>query len=466
MGILSGMKRALDRSAWPPVRHRDERLPSLRELRRICEEPYAFWLDSALADGRLGVASFWGADPFLILRSYGTAIELWTRGGTHRFSGSPFETLRELLRQYGASAGSGRDAGGAVGYLAYELKRFVENLPQRVSDDLGLPECYLCFYDRIAGFDPRPHAVAGSALPRYSPLDDADVPPSNFSREDYRRAVRRARDYIFAGDVYQVNLSQRFQLPLASSPFEAYLRLRGHNPAPFAAYLNLPEAQVLSASPERFLRFDPDNRRVQTRPIKGTRPRGRTPEEDEAMARELVESEKDRAENVRIVDLERNDLGRVAEIGSVRVRELAALETLPTVFHLTSMVEATLREDSDLVDLLLATFPGGSITGAPKIRAMEIIDELEPTVRSVYTGAIGRIGFDGSMDLNIAIRTIVVRDGTANFQAGGGIVADSDPEMEYQETLHKARAQRDAITGSGSPATDGVRRYAVDISQR
>ncbi len=184
------------------------------------------------------------------------------------------------------------------------------------------------------------------------------------------------------------------------------------------------------------------------------------------MARELVESEKDRAENVMIVDLERNDLGRVAEIGSVRVRELAALETLPTVFHLTSTVEATLREDCDLVDLLLATFPGGSITGAPKIRAMEIIDELEPTVRSVYTGAIGRIGFDGSMDLNIAIRTIVVRDGTANFQAGGGIVADSDPEMEYQETLHKARALGDAVAGPGSSGTNEVRRYAVDISQR
>jgi para-aminobenzoate synthetase component 1 len=303
-------------------------------------------------------------------------------------------------------------------------------------------------------------------VPRHSPLDDADVPPSSFSPEDYRRAVGRARRYIFAGDVYQVNLSQRFQLPLACNPFDAYLRLRSHNPAPFAAYLNLPEGQVLSASPERFLRFDPRGRRVQTRPIKGTRPRGRTPVEDEAMARELLKSEKDRAENVMIVDLERNDLGRVAEIGSVRVMELASLETLPTVFHLTSTVEATLREDRDPVDLLLATFPGGSITGAPKIRAMEIIDELEPTARSVYTGAIGRIGFDGSLDLNIAIRTIVVKGRAAYFQAGGGIVADSDPEMEYRETLHKARALRDALTASGSSVADGVRRHAVDISQR
>ena len=219
------------------------------------------------------------------------------------------------------------------------------------------------------------------------------------------------------------------------------------NPAPFAAYLNLPEVRVMSASPERFLHFDQHTRRVQTRPIKGTRPRGKTAGEDRRLARELLESEKDRAENVMIVDLERNDLGRVAEIGSVRVTELAVLEPLPTVFHLTSTVEATLREDRDLVDLLLATFPGGSITGAPKIRAMEIIDELEPTARSVYTGAIGYIGFDGSMDLNIAIRTILVKDGRAYFQAGGGIVADSDPELEYQETLHKASALVEALEG-------------------
>jgi para-aminobenzoate synthetase component 1 len=250
------------------------------------------------------------------------------------------------------------------------------------------------------------------------------------------------------------------------SPFDVYLQLRSHNPAPFSAYINLPEVQLLSASPERFLRFDPGNRRLQTRPIKGTRPRGRTEEEDEALARKLLASEKDRAENVMIVDLERNDLGRVAEIGSVRVTELASLETLPTVFHLASTVEATLREDRDVVDLLLATFPGGSITGAPKIRAMEIIDELEPTARSVYTGAIGYLGFDGSIDLNIAIRTILVRQGVAYFQAGGGIVADSDPEMEYQETLHKASALRDVLIGSGLSDTNGVRHYAVDISQR
>ena len=416
----------------------DAPTPDIRDLRRICEQPYGFWLDSALADERFGSVSLSGAEPSLILRSRGPAVELWTRGGTHRFSGSPFETLRELLRERAGTAGA------AVGYLAYELKRFVEDVPARARDDLGLPECHLCFYDRVARFDPRP-LVGHAPAPRRSPLDGAGAPPSNFEPADYKRVVQRVRDYIVAGDIYQVNLSQRFSLPLADAPFDAYLRLRANNPAPFAAFVGMPEASVLSASPERFLSFDPVTRRVQTRPIKRTRPRGRTAAEDEALAAELLASAKDRAENVMIVDLERNDLGRVAAIGSVRVTELAALETFPTVFHLTSTVEATLREDRDLVDLLLAAFPGGSITGAPKIRAMEIIDELEPAARGVYTGAIGYIGFDGSMDLNIAIRTIVVKGGVAYFQAGGGIVADSDPEAEYQETLHKAWALAGAV---------------------
>ncbi|MDP2675850.1 MAG: aminodeoxychorismate synthase component I [Dehalococcoidia bacterium] len=420
----------------------DAPTPDIRDLRRVCEQPYGFWLDSALADDRLGRVSLFGAEPGLILRSRGPEVELWTRGGTHRFSGSPFETLRELLRERAGTPGA------AVGYLAYELKRFVEDVPSAAVDDLGLPECHLCFYDRVARFDAHLPATGQVVVPRHSPLDDAEAPPSNFDPLAYKRSVQRVRDYIVAGDIYQVNLSQRFSLPLAGDPFDAYLRLRDRNPAPFAAYIAMPEARVLSASPERFLSFDPVTRRVQTRPIKGTRPRGRTPEEDEALAAALLASVKDRAENVMIVDLERNDLGRVAAVGSVRVTELAALETFPTVFHLTSTVEATLRDDRDLVDLLLAAFPGGSITGAPKIRAMEIIDELERAARGVYTGAIGYIGFDGRMDLNIAIRTIVVKDGVAYFQAGGGIVADSDPEMEYQETLHKAWALAAAVTGA------------------
>jgi para-aminobenzoate synthetase component 1 len=425
--------------------------PSLADLRRACEQPHAVWLDSALVDGRSGAVSFLGVEPFLVMRSRGDAIELWTRGATHRFDGDPFETLRELLRE-----NAGRPDGAALGYLSYELKRFVERVPELAADDLELPECCLCFYERVAAFDASPLAVEAAALPRVSPLGEVRAPPGNFSRRAYVGAVRRALDYIVAGDIYQVNLSQRFRLPLPGDPLEAYLELRRRNPAPFAAYLNLPEAQVLSASPERFLRLDSVSRRIETRPIKGTRPRGRWPEEDEWLAQELLGSEKDRAENVMIVDLERNDLGRVAEIGSVRVRELAALETFPTVFHLTSTIEARLRQDRDAVDLLRATFPGGSITGAPKIRAMEIIDELEPTARSVYTGAIGRLGFDGSLDLNIAIRTIIAKGDVAYFQAGGGIVADSDPELEYEETLYKAAGLASALAGERSGAGTGA----------
>lgn len=270
---------------------------------------------------------------------------------------------------------------------------------------------------------------------------------STFTPDAYHRAVERAKRYIVAGDIYQVNLSQRFEAPIRQKPSELYLRLRQLNPAPFAAYLNFPEVQVLSASPERFLLFDPTSRSVQTRPIKGTRPRGATPDRDRLLCQELLASEKDHAENVMIVDVERNDLGRVADIGSVQVPHLAALESFATVFHLTSTVQARLRPDRDLVDLLLATFPSGSITGAPKIRAMEVIDELEPTARGIYTGAIGYIGFDGSLELNIAIRTILVKGETAYFQAGGGIVADSDPEAEYQETLDKASALAQAVLG-------------------
>ena len=426
-------------------------------LRQICSEPYGFWLDSAMIDGQPDQASFCGRDPFLVLRSKGDFVEIAGRSRTHRCQANPFEVLRHLLREHGRRASLPPGFTGTVGYLAYDLRRFVEDVPHRAVDDLGLPECYLCFYDNIVRFDPRLTAVdCQTAIGRSPPAEAIEVPVANFTAEAYRRAVERVREYIFAGDVYQVNLSQRFQLPLRESPFAAYLRLRSLNPASFAAYLNLPEVQVLSASPEQFLHFDPRTRRVRTRPIKGTRPRGRTVREDDQLARELLASEKDRAENVMIVDLERNDLGRVAEVGSVQVAEIAALETLPTVFHLTSTVEATLREDHDLVDLLLATFPGGSITGAPKIRAMEIIDELEPTARSVYTGAIGYIGMDGSLDLNIAIRTILAKDGKAYFQAGGGIVADSDPELEYHETLHKARALVEAVTGV----------YAMGLRQR
>ncbi len=280
--------------------------------------------------------------------------------------------------------------------------------------------------------------LANAIAPRNDTQNKEIMLKSNFTPEEYMKAVNRVREYIAAGDVFQVNLSQRFEADLKISPFKLYKRLRAVNPAPFASYLNFPGAAIVSASPERFLKVKGDL--VETRPIKGTRPRGKDSAEDERLAYELVHSAKDRAENVMIVDLERNDLGRVCHYGTVKVTELAILETFPTVFHLTSTIMGRLRRGKSNIDLLKATFPGGSITGAPKVRAMEIIDELEPTKRSVYTGSIGYLSFNEDMDINIVIRTFLIKEGKAYFQVGGGIIYDSDPEAEYMETLDKARA--------------------------
>jgi para-aminobenzoate synthetase component 1 len=268
---------------------------------------------------------------------------------------------------------------------------------------------------------------------------------SSFTRQGYLDAVARVREYIFAGDIFQANLSQRFEAPLEESAWSFYTRLRERNAVPFAAFLDFPEAVVVSASPERFLRVDSQGL-VETRPIKGTRPRGLGPEHDAALGQALAESTKDRAENLMIVDLMRNDLSRVCAPHSVRVSELFALERYATVYHLVSTVVGTLGPGVDASDLFRAAFPGGSITGAPKLRAMEIIAELEPSRRGVYCGSIGYWSVTGELDTSIAIRTAVLQDGRVYFSAGGGIVADSDPEQEYRETLDKARAMIDALS--------------------
>jgi para-aminobenzoate synthetase component 1 len=260
-------------------------------------------------------------------------------------------------------------------------------------------------------------------------------------------AVTRVRDYIVAGDIFQANLSQRLEAPLEEDPWHLYRRLREVNPAPFAAYLEFDGVYVASASPERFLRVEPDGR-VETRPIKGTRPRGQSPIHDAALSRSLWDSEKDRAENLMIVDLLRNDLSRTCRPGTVRVPELFALEGYQTVHHLVSTVVGQLAPGMDALDLLAAAFPGGSITGAPKVRAMEIIAELEPSRRGVYCGSIGYLSTTGAMDTSIVIRTLVALGGRVTFSVGGGIVADSDPEGEYQETLDKARALVTALAGA------------------
>ena len=270
--------------------------------------------------------------------------------------------------------------------------------------------------------------------PLSSPLE------SNFTRAEYEAAVRRIRDYIAAGDVYQVNLAQRFAGRFDGSGLDLYRRLTARNPAPFGAYVQSDDCTVASVSPERFLRLDAATRVAEARPIKGTRPRGATPAADRALAQELLASAKDRAENVMIVDLLRNDLGKVCRTGSVSVPELFGLESHPTVHHLVSTVTGVLRDDADAFDLLRAAFPGGSVTGAPKIRAMEIIAALERAPRGIYCGAIGYVSATGAMDWNIPIRTVVLRDRTATCHAGAGIVWDSDPAVEYAETLAKAQA--------------------------
>jgi len=454
--------------------------PDAFELFR--KEPFSFFLDSGMDPHKLGRYSFIGSSPFLVLSTRGRDIKLMRGNEKTRLTGNPFDVLNQLLEVYHLDdcASPAPFIGGAVGYLSYDLCHFIERLPDTAVDDLQLPECYFGFYDLVLVFDnledkayiistgfpelrePERKERAENRLKEVkeklahlsvfgtdalftsvsSPAGQVAL-KGGFTHQEYVDAVEKARQYIIAGDIFEVNISQRFETELTITPYELYCRLRQINPAPFACYLGFDDVTVVSASPERFIRTRGDW--VETRPVKGTRKRGRTPEEDEVLAGELLNSVKDRAENMMIVDLERNDLGRVCRYGSVKVTELAILEAFPTVFHLTSTVEGRLRKDKNCIDLLKATFPGGSITGAPKVRAMEIIDELEPTRRSVYTGCIGYLGFNGDIDINITIRTFLVKGNKAYFQVGGAVVYDSDPEDEYQETLHKGRALIDAL---------------------
>ena len=484
----------------PHVQSRTQGSPVIEEMTNhldapdcyaaVKDRPWSFFLDSGMNPDNLGRYSFIGCDPFLVLSSGGD-IQLLSKDGRRSIRGNPFDVLQGLLKRYAVELAPSPVpfTGGAVGYFGYDLCHFIERLPATAVDDLQLPDCCVAFYDSAIAFDhvenrayvvatgnPEVEAVRREkdARERIGELKElvnracglgrsgahsatSRIPAaasglrSNFTRDEYIRAVAKAIEYIAAGDIFQVNLSQRFDVDLSVDPYELYLRLRGINPAPFASYLNFGDVVVAGASPERFLHVSGD--RVETRPMKGTRPRGRSAAEDESLASELLASAKDRAENIMIVDLERNDLGKVCEYGSVRVKELCTLEKYATVFQLTSTVEGRLRAGADRIDLLKACFPGGSITGAPKVRAMEIIDELEPTRRGIYTGAVGYMGFDGGMDLNIAIRTFVVKGGRAYFQAGGGIVADSEPQAEYQETLDKAWALMAAL-GLQSMGTD------------
>lgn len=435
-------------------------------------------------DHPLSRHSFIGLDPFLILRARdrNVLLESLPDGGRETLLADPFDVLRGILAACRLEPASGAPAfrSGGIGYLSYEMGRHVERLPCKALDDLGLPECYFVFYRSILAHDSDrsayalftldlPGADAGrkgsgheKTLARVRRgLEDpgparawrtSSLPlslKSHFTPAEYTRSILRILRYIEEGDIYQVNLSQRFHTPYNGDPYGLFLRLYQINPAPFFAYLNPGPFQIISSSPERFLRLQGD--RIETRPIKGTLPRGKNPGEDRANGEELLRSEKNRAELAMITDLLRNDIGRVSAYGTVRVEEAARLETYTNVFHLVSIVTGRMAAGRDLIDLLRATFPGGSITGCPKIRSMEIIDELEPTVRSVYTGSIGYLGFDGSADLNIAIRTLIYRGEDLYYQVGGGIVYDSDPRSEYEETLHKAASMREAIASTCTP---------------
>lgn len=464
-------------------------------FQRLAHLPHALFLDSALRHPTLGRYSFVTADPFAWLWSRGRSVFLADRtdgGPVVRLEpADPFHVLAERLARFRGETVPGLPPfqGGAAGLFGYDLCHHLERLPRPSVDEFAIPDLALGFYDCVLAFDhaqdrawiistgfpeiepaARRHRAAarlaqmkewiGTTSPprsRSGLVHERTVTPafrhalahrvpglsSNMDRDGYLRAVQRAIEYINAGDCFQVNVAQRLLHPATLPPLELYRRLRERNPATFATYFDLGDFVLASASPERFLRVDQGE--VETRPIKGTRPRGATPTEDQARVAELLGSAKDRAENVMIVDLLRNDLGRVCQYGSVRVHAVCGLESYQFVHHLVSEVRGRLRAGLGPVDLVRAAFPGGSVTGAPKVRAMEIIAELEPTARGPYCGSLGYIGFDGAMDTNILIRTFTVGRGWVQFPVGGGIVADSDPESEYEETLHKAEGMLRAL---------------------
>lgn len=451
-------------------------LPPAEVFALFAEQPNSVFLDSGKDLNGMGRYSFIARDPFLVFSSKDQTISIEEQGHTHSFTGNPFAELKRLLAKYKTQKVAGLPplTGGVIGYFGYDMGYLLETLPANSVDDLQNPDCILGFYDTVLIVDHQENKayIASNGFPeeetarrqtraeerieelaalvaaaRPLPLPKPQIPEgeyqSNFTCKGHCDMVQRGIDYIAAGDIFQVNLTQRFQAKVTVPPYELYRYLRHINPAPFASYLNFAEVVVASASPERYLLVT-DNQ-VETRPIKGTRPRGQDPESDRQFREELLASEKDRAELVMIIDLERNDLGRVCEFGSVRVPDLIRLEEYATVFHLVSTVVGKLCPGKDVIDLVTASFPGGSITGAPKVRAMEIIDELEKVRRNIYTGSIGYIDFNGDADLNIVIRTFVIKGDQAYYQVGGGIVADSVPELEYEESLDKARALMRAL---------------------
>ncbi len=431
------------------------------------ERPYAFLLESVEGGETIARYSFLGGDPFLITR--------YRDGQPAGF----MQNLRSTMARFKSVKLPNLPpfTGGAVGYFGYDMVRTIEDIPKTGRDDLGIDDAALMFYKTVLAFDHLRHQihiisnimVDESREPievQYNkavdeirqieqilraPLEILEVARngkelvvrSNFEKKDYLNAVAAAKEYIAAGDIFQVVLSQRFEVDLPASPFEIYRALRIVNPSPYMYFLKMPDASIVGSSPEMLVRVR--NREVEYRPIAGTLPRGKDEAEDEALAEKLRDDEKERAEHLMLVDLGRNDLGRVSKYGTVRVQDIMFIERYSHVMHLVSSLKGELRDDMDRWDTLMACFPAGTVSGAPKVRAMEIIDELEPTKRGVYAGAVMYADFSNNLDSCIAIRTLVVRGNKGYIQAGGGIVADSVPENEYLETVNKSRALIRAI---------------------
>jgi len=450
---------------------------------RIASMSLPTLLEGGAQFGEAGRFGHMMAEPALVFEAIGTRWQVISGRADHTGWGldsgldSPLVALEDLIDRLGLATALPIDnhpsafAGGLVGYFGYDLAPRIETLPRCRPRDSRLPDIRLALYDTgltidhqsgnvnawSSGFRGETESTVHERLERFvGALETSSpreiTPPSlgpvvaSMTRDDYLAAVRRALEYIAAGDIFQVNFSQRFESTGCVDPFDLYQRLRRRSPAPFSAYLQWDDLAIVSASPEWFYRTDADGRII-TRPIKGTRPRGVNDEEDRRLIAELRASPKDRAELTMIVDLERNDLGRVCEYGSVCVDDALSVESYAQVHHLVATVAGRLRAGVGPIDVARALFPGGSITGAPKIRAMEIIDELEPNRRSAYTGAIGYLGLGGVSCFNIAIRTMLVEGDRVSYQVGGGVVADSIPEAEYQETLDKGRGLRAVIEG-------------------
>jgi len=459
-------------------------------LRLARDAKYSFLLESVEGGENIARYTFAGANPQEVFRARGRKCTLESDGRRKEFEANPVEELRRLTARYHPVRVPGLPPliGGAIGYFAYDMVRLIERIPATGHDDLGLDDCVMMFYLGLVAFDHVRHRVwvirnvftegEGSLRDKYDAAVreirrtrralERPLPPqrrarragplrvqSNFTKARYLAAVRKAKAYIRAGDIFQVVPSQRFSAATRADPFEIYRALRVVNPSPYLYFLRLDDVSVVGSSPEMLVKVQ--GRDVFYRPIAGTEPRGRTETEDRALESKLLADPKERAEHIMLVDLGRNDLGRVCEYGSVQVERLMFVERYSHVMHLVSSLRGRLREGLDCFDALMACFPAGTLSGAPKIRAMEIIDELEPTRRGLYAGGVMYLDFSGNLDSCIALRTLVAKDGRAYIQAGGGIVADSVPEREYQETVNKAQALVKALEiahrgGNGSRA--------------